>query len=114
MERSRWPNPLALGPPAALALAVALAGSSPARAAAKVAPGQELTYAGTADWKLTNPAGQTQSITGGLRFSALVYQADPAKGYSVILMRRFQPDAKPAQGEDQSEVELTTVQYGAD
>ena len=129
MKRSRWPIRVprgaragtrgaggASGPSVALALAVATATASggPALAALKITPGQELLYSGTAEWKLTKTGGQPETITGPLRFSAVVSEADPAKGYSVILMRRFQPDARSGQGQDQADAELATAQFGAD
>jgi peroxiredoxin len=95
-------------------LALALASVGPAGAAPKISPGQELIYSGAASWKIASTAGQAQTITGPMHFSALVSEADPAKGYSVVLMRRFQPDTKAAPDPNQSDVELATVQFGPD
>src|SRR5689334_11916506 len=114
MERSLCPRPRAwgavrMGPPAALALV--LTTLSPAGAALKISPGQELIYSGTTTLKITSTEGPAQIIAGPLHCSALVSEADPAKGYSVILMRRFQPDTKAGQDQNQSDVGLSTVQF---
>jgi peroxiredoxin len=110
---SRGQRAMTVSWPAALALGLALAG--PARAALKITPGQELIYAGTATWKITStPGDRREEITGPMRFSALVSEADPAKGYSVILMRRFEPVAKTGQDQTQNDAELATLQFGSD
>src|SRR5690242_9527078 len=72
-------------------LVVTSAGGLPARAAVKVTPGQEFIYAGTAEMKVVNPAGQSETLSGQVKISALNTEADPSKGYAVILLRSFQP-----------------------
>jgi peroxiredoxin len=75
-------------------------------------PGQEFLYSGTADWKITPSGGAGQALTGPVQLSALVTEADPAKGYAVIMLRRF--DAKPEQPGFPAEAVLGTVRYAAD
>ena len=87
-------------------VALVVAAIHPAGAALKISAGQELIYSGTASWKINGTAGQSQTITGPIRFSALVTEADPAKGYSVVRMRRFQQDGKTSPAQNQSGVEL--------
>lgn len=96
------------------ALALVVAAVRPAGAAVKISAGQELIYSGTASWKITATAGPSQTITGPIGFTALVSEADPGKGFSVILMRRFQQNGKPGLEQNQSDVELATLQFGPD
>lgn len=105
MRRSRW------GPAAVVALAAAVV---PAGAAVTVTPGQEFLYTGTVELKQSVQGGPDLTITGPLKLSALVAEADPGKGYAVVLMRSFQPEAKQGQPRVPGEVAVTTVRYGAD
>jgi hypothetical protein len=93
---------------------VTAAGGLPAPAAGKITPGQEFSYSGTAELQVTNPAGKVQTIAGPVKISALDTEADPAKGYAVILLRSFQPQSAAGQPNLPADIGLTTVRYGAD
>jgi hypothetical protein len=85
-----------------------------ARAAVKVSPGQEFLYSGRFEWKVSSADGPARTIAGPVKLSALVTEADPARGYAVVLMRRFQPEEKPGQANVPTDVAVTTLRYGAD
>jgi hypothetical protein len=112
VRRLRVPLPWRMGPLAVMM--VTAAGGLPARAAVKVTPGQELIYSGSAELKVTNPAGQSQTISGPVKISALATEADPSKGYAVILLRSFQPGQVAGQPKLPADSGLTTLRYGAD
>jgi peroxiredoxin len=112
MRPTRRPTPWAVAPVAMAALAVAAA---PGRAAVKLTPGQEFLYTGTAELKLGAAGdGPGQTFSGVAQLSAVVAEADPAKGYAVILMRRVQPKEQAGQPGAGGEVGVGTVRYGAD
>jgi peroxiredoxin len=112
VRRWRVPTQWGLGSLGVMTL-IAVSGM-PAGAAVKVAPGQEFLYTGTATWKVTATGGQGEIVAGPVKISALVTEADPAKGYAVIVMRSFSPEAKAGQPQIPAEVELDTTRYGAD
>ena len=106
MRRSRWA--------AMAAIALTAAAAMPARAAVKVTPGQEFLYSGTVQWKQSIKNGSTLAVSGSLKLSALVTKAEPGKGYTVVLLHRFQPDQKEGQPREWEDVGVTTVRYSAD
>jgi peroxiredoxin len=110
----RWRAPTQWGWISLAMIALTASVSMPARAAVKVAPGQEFLYTGTATWKVAGTGGQAQTVDGPVKISALVTEADPAKGYAVIVMRSFNPAAKAGQPSIPPEVALDTTRYGAD
>jgi peroxiredoxin len=112
MRPIRRATPWAVAPVAAAALA--LAAAAPGRAAVKLTPGQEFLYTGTSELKLGAGDGPGQTFSGAAQISAVVAEADPAKGYAVILMRRVQPKEQAGQPGAAGEVGVGTVRYGAD
>jgi len=113
----RWISPPSQRVRGTLAiLVVIVAGSLPARADVKVTPGQEVLYSGTAEWKMTTQGQPPQAIAGPAKISALVTEADPAKGYAVILMQSFQSGRKtnwPADAPT-ADAAVGTVRFGTD
>jgi len=95
-------------------LAPAAAGAVPALGVAKVMLGQEFAYSGTAEWKQSRPRGPALTIDGAVKIAAAVSEAEPQKGYAVIIMRAFEPQRRPGQPNFPAEAEVTTVRYGAD
>ena len=95
MKRIRRPSFWRVGPVAAYLLI--LAAAAPVGAAVKLTVGQELIYSGTVEWKMSQGGGPTQTFSGPLHLSAVVTEADTAKGYALIVMRHFQPEPKPGQ-----------------
>src|SRR5205823_13330989 len=81
----------------------------------KLTPGQEFLYTGTSELKLgAGGDAPGQSFSGVAQISAVVAEADPAKGYAVVLMRRVQPKEQAGQPGGAGEVGVGTVRYGAD
>jgi hypothetical protein len=95
-------------------MAAATASGLPARAAVKVTPGQEFVYSGTAELKVINPSGGAETLSGAVKLSALNAGADPSTGFTVILLRSFEPAQAAGQPPLAASSELTTVRYGAD
>src|SRR3712207_697616 len=91
MRQSRW---LVAG---AWSLTLAWLGLAGVEAAVKVVPGQEFVYSGTAQWQFSSASGRTMTIGGPIRFSALVTESNPSRGYTVVVMRSSQPQKKPGQ-----------------
>jgi hypothetical protein len=94
--------------------APAAAGEVLAHGVAKVMLGQEFAYSGTAEWKQSRSRGPALASAGAVKIAATVSEADPQKGYAVIVMRGFEPQKRPGQPNFPAEVEVTTVRYGAD
>jgi hypothetical protein len=86
----------------------------PARAALKVTRGEEFLYSGTLQFKQSIKNGPTLAISGSLKLVALVTEADPGKGYTVILMRQFQPEQKEREPRRPEDLWVTTVRYSPD
>jgi hypothetical protein len=72
---------------AALMLGAACAATG--SGATKVSPGQEFLYSGTAEHKLIPAEGPEAGFKETLTASALVSEADPERGYQIILMQNF-------------------------
>jgi hypothetical protein len=106
MTRSLWSLVAVLAPMAAT--------SSPASAALKVTPGQEFLYSGRLQFKQSVNGGPMVTTSGSVKLSALVTEADSARGYTVVLMRQFQPDQQADQRAPLEDVWLATVRYRAD
>ena len=116
MRRSRW------GPIAALLLAAM--GVTPVRAGPPLSPGQEFLYTGRAQWKQSAPGGRSMTLTGPVMLSAVVAEANPAKGGTLLLFRRFAPLPPAARvlaprggfddGPTIDGAELAIVPFGAD
>lgn len=95
---------------AVLAAACAL----PAAGAVTLAPGQELIYTGTAEWKET-PSGRPPVIhRGTVRVTALITRADPDQGYAAIVMRSVQPAAQTGQARLAGYGDLMAERWRAD
>src|SRR6266571_242946 len=60
------------------------------------------------------PRGPALTIDGAVKIAAAVSEAEPQKGYAVIMMRAFEPQRRPGQPNFPAEAEVTTVRYGAD
>ena len=116
MRRSRC------GPIAALLLAAM--GVTPVRAGPTLSPGQEFLYTGRAQWKQSAPGGRSMTLTGPVMLSAVVAEANPIKGGTLLLFRRFAPLPPAARvlaprggfddGPTIGGAELAIVPFGAD
>src|SRR5712692_1651700 len=80
-----------------LMTASVLACAVPAAGAVKVTPGQEFVYTGRVMWKKIVAGRPAEMLQGPVRLTALVTKADPAKGYSVVVMSAVQPEAGQGQ-----------------
>jgi tetratricopeptide (TPR) repeat protein len=99
-------------------------GVTPVRAGPPVSPGQEYLYTGRAQWKQSAPGGRSMILTGPVTLSAVVAEANPAGGGTLLLFRRFAP-LPPASrvlaprvgfddGPSLDGAELAIVPFGAD
>jgi peroxiredoxin len=109
VRQIRRPTPRQVGPVAIATLA--LSAAAPAAAAVKLTVGQELLYTGTVAWKMAQEGTPAQSFTGPLQLSAVVTASDPALGYALLVMRRFQPDQRPDQPGAPPEATVGTIRY---
>jgi peroxiredoxin len=96
------------------ALVLALLGSAPVHAAAAMLPGQELIYTGTLTLKQSSKDQPAFEISGPLKLEAVVTEADPARGYALILLRQFAPDQKSGQPRFPPDSSVTTFRYNSD
>jgi hypothetical protein len=93
---------------------LAAACALPAAGAATLAPGRELIYTGTAEWKKT-PLGRPPVIhRGTVRVTALVTRADPDQGCAAIVMRSVQPVAQNRQARLAGYGDLMAARWRAD
>src|SRR2546427_10239612 len=87
MRRARWVVIAALR----LGAACAATGSG----ATKVSPGQELLYSGTVEQKIVPADGPEATLKQTLTASALVSEADPERGYQILLMQNLVREPSP-------------------
>jgi hypothetical protein len=92
MKGIRWARMLAP------ALMIACVAPAAAGGGAKLAPGQEFVYSGTAEWSRAVTGHPAMTLSGPIRISALVTEAPPAGGYTVVLVRSTQPTASGRRG----------------
>ena len=96
------------------ASALALACCLPASGAVKVTPGQEFVYTGRAMWKKVEAGRPAEVLQGPVKVTALVTKADPAKGYSVIVTRAVQTEARKGQPRAAGYADLMMGEWRAD
>src|SRR6266567_7120061 len=105
MARSRWITM------AALALA---AGALPVRAADKWSAGQEFVYTGTLEQTQAQTNIPAVTYRAPVKLSALVTEADPAKGYTVIMMPEIRPQKPPSPADSQPYAKVSIERFRPD
>jgi hypothetical protein len=95
----------------ALALA---AGALPVRAAEKLSAGQEFVYTGTLEQRQSQTNMPAVTYHAPVKLSALVTEADPVRGYTVIQMPEIRPQKPPSPADTQPFAEVSVVRYRPD
>jgi hypothetical protein len=95
-----------------LALAVACASQAVVHGGGKRAPGQEFVYSGTAERKQSTAGHPEMTTSGPIGISALVTEATPAGGYTIVLVRSAQPTVAGRRGLP-AEVDVGVVRFSA-
>jgi peroxiredoxin len=88
--------------------------ASPLRAAAVVVPGQELNYAGTLTLKQSSQGRAAFELSGPLKLSATVTEADASRGYSFILLRQFNPGRKAGQPQSPADSGVVMLRFNSE
>jgi hypothetical protein len=93
---------------------VLMAAVRPAPAAEKLSAGQEFVYTGTLEQRQLQTNMPAVTYRAPVRLSALVTEADPAKGYTVILMPEIRPQKPPSPADAQPFAEVSIQRFRPD